>query len=103
MLALWRYQKVSINGAPFVCQCTELVTSEDPVHAEICDYCVSVLRAQDMTWGPAHTEIRLSKEGPKLMEVNARWHGQNFVPITRSILGTDAVTATLDAFFDPGM
>lgn len=101
-MAVWKYRKVATNGAPFVYQCTELVNSADPVVQEVSDYCVNVLRAQNLRWGPAHTEIRYTPEGPKLMEVNARWHAQNFVPIAKRCLGVDAVTATMDSFFDPG-
>lgn len=102
VLAVWKYEKVSMNGAPFVHQCAELVTSGDPVAREICDYCVNVLRAQDLQWGPTHTKIRSTPDGPKLVEINARWHSMNFLPITQGCLGTDAVTATLDAFYNPG-
>ena len=54
-------------------------------------------------WGPTHTEIKYSsKFGPTLIEINARWHAQNTHPITTECLGADAVSAALDAYFDPG-
>jgi hypothetical protein len=102
VVALWKYTKKEANGAPFVYQCTELVSAEGEDERAVCDYCVSALQALDLRWGPAHTEVRLTAAGPRLVEVNARWHGQNFVPITRRCLGTDAITATLDAYFKPG-
>lgn len=102
MLAVWKYQKLPANGAPFVYQCTELVSSADPAVQGVSDYCVNVLEAQGLRWGPSHTEIRLTADGPRLMEINARWHAQNFVPVVRRCLGVDAVTATMDSFFDPG-
>jgi hypothetical protein len=102
VLAVWKCVKKEVNGAPFVYQCTELVSAEGETERAVSDYCVRVLQALDLRWGPAHTEIRLTASGPRLVEVNARWHAQNFVPITRRCLGTDAITATLDAYFKPG-
>ena len=102
VIALWKYEKISVNGAPFVYQCTELVSSEGAVESEVCAYCIDALAAQGMRWGPAHTEIRYTANGPRLIVINARWHAANVVPVTRQCLGTDAITATLDACFDPG-
>ena len=111
VIALWKYAKFPANGAPFVYQCSELVSADGVIEAAVCDYCVEVLKAQRLRWGPTHTEIKYtttnssssSSSGPRLMEINARWHAQDFVPITRRCLGgRDAVAATLDSFFDEG-
>jgi len=102
-----------VNGAPFVYQCSELIPVTTQEEHEVCDYCLSVLRAQGMLWGPTHTEIRhtgsrVSKGhipavgGPRLIEINARWHAQHFLPVVRKCLGYDAVVATLDSYFEPG-
>jgi hypothetical protein len=53
-------------------------------------------------WGPTHTEIRHTSDGPRLIEINARWHAQNFIPLVRACLGYDAVHSALDAYFDQG-
>jgi biotin carboxylase len=103
IVALWKYHKLSKNGAPFVYQCSELIPVCSKEEHDVCDYCISVLKAQDLKWGPTHTEIRSTSKGPRLIEINARWHAQNFIPIVRRALGYDAVTATLDAFFEPGI
>jgi hypothetical protein len=36
IVALWKYSKLSVNGAPFVYQCTELVSSSGEL--EVCMY-----------------------------------------------------------------
>lgn len=100
VVALWRYHKLAINGAPFVYQCSELIAANDDETEAVCDYCIDILKAQNLKWGPTHTEIRNTVHGPRLIEINARWHAQNFIPIVRSCLGYDAVFATLDAYFD---
>lgn len=103
VVALWRYRKLPFNGAPFVYQCSELVPCNGEEERAVCDYCVDILRAQGLKWGPTHTEIMASKDGPRLIEVNARFHAQHFQPIARACLGYDAIESTMDAYFDPGM
>lgn len=100
VVALWKYHKLPMNGAPFVYQCSQLIACQSEEEHAVCDYCIDVLKAQDLKWGPTHTEIRHTIDGPRLIEINARWHAQNFVPIVRQALGYDAVTSTLDAYFD---
>ena len=106
VIALWRYRKFPANGAPFVYQCSELIDINSNEEREVCDYVVDVLKAQGLKWGPTHTEVKYkppsstSSSGPRLIEINGRWHAQNFVPITTTCLGEDAVTSTLDAYFD---
>lgn len=55
VVALWKYKKYSLNGAPFVYQCSELVASAGEEEAQVCDYCVKVLKAEGVNWGPTHT------------------------------------------------
>ena len=102
IVALWKYSKVKKNNAPFVYQFTDLISASDQKEREICMYCIEILKAQGLMWGPTHTEIKYTRNGPRLIEINARWHAQNFLPITRSCLGYDAIHASLDAFFNPG-
>ena len=100
--ALWRYRKLPCNGAPFVYQCSELVSSEGEEETNVCNYCVELLNGLGLRWGPTHTEIMCTSDGPRLIEVNAgRFHAQHFYPIVRSCLGYDALSTTLDGFFNP--
>ena len=102
VVALWRYRKLPFNGAPFVYQCSELVSADGEYEAGVCDYCVDVLQALGVRWGPTHTEIMCTADGPRLIEVNAgRFHAQHFYPIVRGCLGYDALACTLDSFFNP--
>lgn len=101
--AVWRYTKLSKNDAPFVYQCSELVDGVDAEGAllPVCDYCLKALDALGVAWGPTHTEIKMTAAGPRMVEVNARWHAQDFCPITRACLGTDSLVTTIDAFVHP--
>lgn len=99
---MWKYRKFAANNAPFVYQCSELVPIDSEREREVCDYCVEMLKAQDLKWGPTHTEIKYTSDGPRLIEINGRWHAQHFVPITRACLGNDAIITTLDGYYDAG-
>ena len=101
VVALWKYKKYNLNNAPFVYQCSELVSSRGTFEKQVCDYCVDVLTAAGVKWGPTHTEVMLTSTGPKLIEVNGRWHAQHFKPITDRCLGYDALTSSIDASFFP--
>ena len=102
VVALWRYHKLPANGAPFVYQCSELISVAGEEERAVCDYCLSVLQAQGLRWGPTHTEIKHSNRGPLLIEINARWHAQDFPALVRACIGYDAVSSTLDTVFHPG-
>jgi argininosuccinate lyase len=53
------------------------------------------LRALGLTWGPSHIELRLTPNGPMIIEVNPRLAG-GFIPeIVRLALGIDVVRETV--------
>jgi biotin carboxylase len=53
------------------------------------------LNALDLGWGPAHLEMRLADEKPKIIEVNPRLAG-GFIPeLVRFAYGLDLISETL--------
>jgi len=53
------------------------------------------LNALDLGWGPAHLELRLADEKPKIIEVNPRLAG-GFIPeLVRFAYGLDLISETL--------
>ena len=80
----------------------ELIPCSGPEAIAVVDYTLKVLQAVGLRWGPAHTEVMLTADGPRLIEVNARWHAANFYPIVKRCYGYDALTATVDAYMNPG-
>lgn len=59
IVALWKYKKYSLNDAPFVYQCSELVSSAGDDESTVCDYCEKILEAEGIKWGPTHTGARI--------------------------------------------
>jgi glutathione synthase/RimK-type ligase-like ATP-grasp enzyme len=98
--AIWKYHKRPANGAPFVYQGAELIPCEDDA-GEVADYCIRALNCIGHRYGPAHTEIIMTSDGPRLVEINLRWHNANFHPIVTKCIGYDALSTTLDAYLDP--
>ncbi|MGF9566867.1 ATP-grasp domain-containing protein [Neorhizobium sp. BT27B] len=56
---------------------------------------IGAIRALDLLWGPAHTEIRLSADGPVIIEVNPRMAGELIPELVRLACGVDPVEATV--------
>jgi biotin carboxylase len=53
------------------------------------------LEALGLGWGPAHVELRVTKDGPKIIEVNPRLAG-GFIPeLVRLASGVDLISATV--------
>eukprot|EP00967_Tisochrysis_lutea_P107125 scaffold164924_cov33-Tisochrysis_lutea.AAC.1 len=99
VVALWRYDKRPVNGAPFVYFCDELRGVEGPRERAICNYAMAALGVLGWRWGPSHLEIRDSSRGPVLVEANAgRFNGVNFLPLTSKCIGYTMYGSALDAF-----
>ena len=50
-------------------------TPRQAEHAELERYVFSLLRAVNFNWGAAHIELMMTKEGPRLVEINPRLVG----------------------------
>lgn len=61
------------------------------------DAVTRALDGMDLTWGPAHTELRLTEKGPAIIEINPRLAG-GFIPeIVRFATGIDLIEETVAA------
>jgi len=100
IVALWKYDKRLINGSPFVYFSTELVPNSDNATAKVLEYTCKVLDALKIQYGPAHTEIILTADGPVLVEMNGRWHLADVAPITNLCIGGNSVELTADCFMN---
>ncbi len=95
--AIWKYDKRPVNGAPFVYFATEIYDGE---HNQILyDYVSKALDALDIRWGMTHNEVILTKDGPRLVEVNCRQHNMDFIPLVMACYGYNAFDMLLAAYF----
>jgi hypothetical protein len=95
---LWRYDKRPANGAAFVYHATELIGAHSPDAEAVCEYTTAVLDALDLKWGMTHTEVIMTKDGCRLVEVNCRQHNMDFAPITMACIGYNALDMLLCAY-----
>lgn len=58
---------------------------------------LSALDAMGMVWGPAHVELRLTEQGPKIIEVNPRLAGGYIPELVRLASGIDLISQTIRA------
>jgi len=96
--ALWRYDKRSVNGSPFVYFATEIIDAHNPTGQAICEYAMKALDALGVKWGMSHNEFIVDKDGPRLVEVNCRQHNTDFAPLTSACMGYNALDMLLSAY-----
>jgi biotin carboxylase len=96
---IWSIVKGPHNGWDFVCEYNELLSYRD-VAPELVNYTFNVLDALGIKYGPAHTELMMSEEGPILIETGARLHGAGFAIYGRESVGYSQVDLTVDAYVD---
>jgi predicted ATP-grasp superfamily ATP-dependent carboligase len=101
--ALWRYDKRPANGASFVYHATELIeANESELARTVCDYAMAALDALDLKWGTTHTEVILTTDGPRLVEVNCRQHNMDFAPLTMAGIGYNVMDMLLESYLGGG-
>ena len=96
--ALWRYDKRPANGAAFVYHATELVGGHTPEAEIVCEYTQQALDALGLKWGLTHNEVILTRQGPRLVEVNCRQHNMDFAPIAMACIGYNALDMLLSSY-----
>jgi len=96
---IWRYHLADINGVPFLYDHEEFLGYNDPQAASLKQYTLDVINALGIAWGPAHTEIMLTKDGPVVIEVGARLGGV-YPLCVRAALGKGPADIAVDAYCD---
>jgi biotin carboxylase len=56
---------------------------------------VGALDAMGLAWGPSHCELRVTEQGPKIIEVNPRLAGGYIPELVRLAYGIDMLTETI--------
>ena len=103
LVAIWEYDKRSVNGANFVYFGMRLHSSKSPKAQAMVEYADKVLDALGVVCGPSHMEIMYNEEsGPCLVEVGARCHGGEgtWLKSTMECVGYTQVSVTLDSYLD---
>ncbi|MEU4565203.1 ATP-grasp domain-containing protein [Micromonospora sp. NPDC023956] len=98
---VWRYTKISANGVRDRISGAVLVAPTAPERDTLVRYAAAVLDALDVRHGPAHHEIMLTADGPRLVEVGVRLCGADTAAQALLALGESQVERTVQAYLDP--
>src|SRR5262249_49080320 len=100
--AFWRYGKPAPEYATvglFVTK--ELLPFEGALQEELFDYVRGVLDAVGIRFGPGHAEVKVTSEGPMLIEVAARLHGgPKAHEMCRAAFGGSQLDLVVDAYIE---
>ncbi|MER8389334.1 acetyl-CoA carboxylase biotin carboxylase subunit family protein [Mesorhizobium sp. M1380] len=73
-------------------ECTYPAVLTDDEHNHVADVSLSCLRALGLGWGPTNVELRWTKRGPVVIEVNPRLAGSPAPQLVQLAYGVDLVT-----------
>ncbi len=68
---------------------------DDRVRAELAGVALRALDALGLGWGPAHLELRLTRHGARIIEVNPRLAGGMIPRLVEEATGLDLITLTV--------
>jgi len=97
---IWRSTK-KYQGGAYIYDLEELITYEGLEQSIIIPYVYNVLDALGIKFGPTHTEVMLTSDGPILIESGARLHGSIDPNAITDCMNTNHVELTVDSYIDP--
>jgi biotin carboxylase len=97
----WRYQKIDVNGVRDRINGILSLPPSDPRWSRLRDYALSVLDALGIAHGPAHLEIIMTSDGPRLVELGARLCGADVARYAVLATGESQIDRTVQAYTDP--
>ncbi|WP_077796106.1 ATP-grasp domain-containing protein [Streptomyces sp. JHA26] len=98
---VWKTQHLGVNGVRDLLGGSALMVRRGPEQDLLTEYTFSVLDALGVRNGPAHTELKLTPQGPRLVETGARVCGAMLPLLTRAAIGESQLEWTVLAYTDP--
>ncbi|MFJ8593523.1 ATP-grasp domain-containing protein [Streptomyces sp. NPDC093598] len=96
----WRYTKIDVNGVRDRINGVISLPPADPRWPRLRHYAFAVLDALGIRHGPAHLEIILTADGPRLVEVGARLCGADVARYAVLATGESQIDRTVQAYVD---
>ncbi|MEU8432823.1 ATP-grasp domain-containing protein [Streptomyces sp. NPDC029216] len=98
---IWKTTRITANGVLDLCDSVHLLTRRSPEGEVLGRYAYDVLDALGIRHGPGHLEIKLTPDGPRLVEAGARIAGGD-IPFYASLgTGSSQIDWTVDAYVAP--
>src|SRR5205807_2063348 len=102
VVSMYKYDKITLNGAPFIYYARYVLPAEGEIQKKLSEYFLKCITVLGVRIGPCHGELRMTERGPALVEVNAgRPDGGGIPELDASCTGHDQVSLTADGFLDP--
>jgi hypothetical protein len=96
---VWSTDRITANGVRDLVVTQVLMRSDDHLLLELVPHACQVLDALGIRHGPAHVEIKLTPDGPRLVEVNARMSGLPYY--VADAIGDGQLEWSVDAYLRP--
>lgn len=97
---LIKYNKTSAGERKTVFDHVEFVPYETEILGGLFEYTQKTLDALGVRWGATHTEIMLTKNGPRLIESSARMIGGPVVGFARAATGSSQADKLVEIYAD---
>jgi biotin carboxylase len=91
-----RYSRVRYGDGLAVYESVEWMPYEAEELRELVDYGLAALDAVGLRWWGAHTEIMITDNGPRLIEINCRLAGAGNPAVTEIATGSSQITRVVD-------
>jgi biotin carboxylase len=98
---IWKYEKLTANGITDLTCGVRLLPRHGDAQAELVPYAFDVLDALGIRYGAAHLEIKLTPDGPCLVEVGCRMAGLDLPGFCQPALGEGQLEWIVDAYVRP--
>lgn len=92
---------LTVNGVRDLLGGSHLLPRRGPAQDPLVAYTLGVLDALGVRHGPAHTELKLTADGPRLVETAARICGADLPVLVGAAIGASQLEWTVDAYTDP--
>ncbi|MFJ4775879.1 ATP-grasp domain-containing protein [Streptomyces sp. NPDC088762] len=98
---IWRMHHISANGVRDLGVSAVLLPRHGADQDALAGYTCRVLDALGVRNGPAHSELKLTPQGPRLIETAARACGADLHVPVKAAIGESQLDWTVDAYADP--
>ncbi|MEU1401383.1 ATP-grasp domain-containing protein [Streptomyces sp. NPDC005728] len=98
---IWSSSRYSVNGVRDLSGACFIVERQGKVQDQLVEYAFGVLDALGIRHGPAHVELKLTPEGPCLIEAGARLSGGDLPHYAHLATGESQLDWTVDAYVRP--
>ena len=100
--SIWKYKKQKTSEGGHIYDYVEVITNLNMGEANLVEYAYDVADALGIKYGLVHGEYMIDENGPILIEVNCRPHGNNMdAEFINRIFGHHETDCSLDSYLNP--